>query len=301
MLPAAKAAPPGGRYVKAADVEIFVQEVGPAEGQPVVFIHGTGAWSEAWRGPMSAVAQTGARAIALDLPPFGFSQRPATPRYGKLDQGRRILGVLDAFGIEQAILVGHSFGGGPTMEAALLAPERVRALVLVDAALSVGEDDAAAPTSSLLLRGFLAARPLRDSVVATFLTNPMFTRKLLQGFIDNPAHATDDWVRLYQRPLVVADTTAAVGAWLPELLAPAAVAASERPASYKTLQIPVFLIWGGRDSITPLPQGERLAKLAPRAELAVMKDVGHIPQIEDLSVFNELLVKFVAAATERAP
>src|SRR6267378_1815374 len=188
---------------------------------------------------MSALAATGARAIALDLPPFGFSQRPGSARYGKLDQGRRIVGVLDAFGIRQAILVGHSFGGGPTMEAALLAPERVRALVLVDAALSVGTDDALAPESPLLLRGFLAAQPLRDSVVATFLTNPMFTRQLLQGFINDPAHATDDWVRLYQRPLVVADTTLAATA------SGARSAGSQAPTAGV---VSVFIIWA---SATP--------------------------------------------------
>jgi len=43
VVAAAKAAPTEGRYVKAADVEIFVQEAGPADGLPVVFVHGTGA------------------------------------------------------------------------------------------------------------------------------------------------------------------------------------------------------------------------------------------------------------------
>ena len=295
--PAAKIAPADGRYVKAADVHIFVQEAGPPDGMPVLFIHGTGAWSEVWRGPMTELAKTGARAIALDLPPFGFSQRPDSPRYSKEDQGRRIVGVLEALHIRQAILVGHSFGGGPTMEAALLAPERVRAMILVDAALSVGTDEGSPPEAPLLLRGFVAAQPLRDGVVATFLTNPLFTRKLLQGFIDNPAHATDEWVRLYQRPLAVANTTAAVGAWLPALLAPADMAASQRPASYRNLKIPLFIIWGERDTITPLDQGQRLAQLAPKAELGVMKNVGHIPQIEDPAAFNELLLAFVAKAS----
>src|SRR5215218_9103590 len=44
------AAPKTGRFVKAADVELVVQEEGPAGGAPVVFVHGTGAWGEIWRG-----------------------------------------------------------------------------------------------------------------------------------------------------------------------------------------------------------------------------------------------------------
>lgn len=295
---AAKAAAPStGRYVKAADVELFVQEAGPADGAPVVFVHGTGAWSEAWRGTMNAVAAKGMRAIALDLPPFGFSLRPAKPDYSKEAQGRRILGVLDALQLRDVILVGHSFGGGPTMEAALHAPDRVRCVVLVDAALSIANDDAGVPAAPLPLRAFLASGVVRDSVVATFLTNPVFTRRLLQGFIDDPSRATDDWVRIYQRPLVVSDTTAAVSAWLPALLAPSEVAASERPASYRGLKVPLYVIWGDRDSITPLDQAQRLVKLAPRAELSVMKGVGHIPQIEDAAAFHALMVEQLVRAT----
>ena len=296
VLQADKAAPAGGRYVKAGDVEVFVQETGPAAGVPVLFVHGTGAWSEAWRGAMAAGAKAGFRAIAIDLPPFGFSRRPAQPRYGKLDQGRRIAGVLEALDLKQAILVGHSFGGGPTTEAALLAPQRVRALVLVDAALSIGSDEALAPQSSRVVDALLAVQPLRDSLVATFLTNPSFTRKLLQGFIDDPARATDAWVRLYQRPLTVTGTTAAVGAWLPALLSPAEVAASERPASYRDMKLPLYVIWGDRDSITPLDQAKRLVSLAPRSELAIMRGVGHIPQIEDAEGFNKLLLAALAKA-----
>lgn len=297
VVQAEKGAPAGGRYVRAHDVSIFVQETGPADGVPVLFVHGTGAWSEAWRGAMAAAAGARARAIAIDLPPFGFSQRPAGARYGKLDQGRRIAGVLEALDLKGVILVGHSFGGGPTTEAALLVPHRVRALVLVDAALSIGPDAGGTPGSSQLVAGLLALEPLRDSLVATFLTNPRFTRKLLQGFIDNPVHASNEWVALYQRPLVVTGTTGAVGEWLPELLVPSQVAASERPASYRGMKMPLFVIWGDRDSITPLDQGQRVAKLVPGADLAVLRGVGHIPQIEDPEGFNRLLLAAIAKAS----
>jgi pimeloyl-ACP methyl ester carboxylesterase len=292
-------APPTGRFVSAGDVEVFVQEAGPPAGPAVLFVHGTGAWSETWRESMTALAATGYRAIAIDLPPFGYSQRPDRPRYGKREQGQRIVAVVDALQIPRVILVGHSFGGGPTVEATVLAPERVGGLVLVDAALGVRTDGAPATPSPALMRGFLAVAPLRDALVATFLTNPLFTRRLLQAFIADPAHATDERVRVYQRPLTVQGSTRAIGEWLPALLAPGAPAASEDPAVYRALAMPLVVIWGDRDTITPLEQGQRLAGLAPGAQLLVLDGVGHIPHIEAPPRFNDLLLKVIDGLRRR--
>ena len=136
-------------------------------------MHGTGAWSETWRESLDTLAAAGFHAAALDLPPFGHSERPARPRYSRADQARRILGVLDALGARRAILVGHSFGAGPTVEAALLAPERVRALILVDAALSIRPDGVPPRPAPAAVRTLLAVTPLRNALVATFLTNPL--------------------------------------------------------------------------------------------------------------------------------
>src|SRR5262245_41770914 len=98
------AAPRAGRHVTAADVSMFVQEAGPADGQSVVFVHGTGAWSETWRETLTALAGAGYRAIAIDLPPFGYSQRPRQPVYDKQAQGRRIVAALEALGLRRTIM-----------------------------------------------------------------------------------------------------------------------------------------------------------------------------------------------------
>ena len=146
-----EAAPTSGRFVQAGDLELFVQEMGPVAGPKVLLIHGTGAWSEIWRAPMVALAHAGFHAIAVDMPPFGFSERPITSDYSRQAQAQRIVALLAVLQIEEVILVGHSFGAGPTVEAALLMPERVRALVLVDAALNLQAqaDAPASPSRSL--------------------------------------------------------------------------------------------------------------------------------------------------------
>ena len=61
------AAPANGRFVRAADVDIFIQEEGPAGAPVVVFMHGMGAWSQIWRPTMTAVAGAGFRAVPMTV------------------------------------------------------------------------------------------------------------------------------------------------------------------------------------------------------------------------------------------
>jgi pimeloyl-ACP methyl ester carboxylesterase len=295
-----EAAPRTGRFVRAGDVELFLQEEGQQQDPAVVFVHGTGAWSETWRPALGAVSAAGFRGIAVDLPPFGYSGRPEAPRYGKEDQARRLLGALDSLGLDQVVVVGHSFGAGATVELALLAPGRVRALILVDAALSITPEEGSAAKPGFLVTGCLSFRPLRNALVATFLSNPGSTARLLRSFVADPGAVTPERVAVYQRPLVVKGTTEAFSAWLPALIAPKESAPSESPRTYPHLAMPIFLVWGERDSVTPLAQGERIRGLVPHGELEVVPGVGHIPQLEAPAAFNAVLVRLLLKLRDEA-
>jgi pimeloyl-ACP methyl ester carboxylesterase len=268
----------------------------------VVFVHGTGAWSEIWRGTMRSLAARGYRAIALDMPPFGFTERPASADYGDEAQARRILGALDALGLERVTLVGHSFGGRPTMEATFLAPERVGALVLVDAALGLQQSpDAAPPAPSPMLRAALGVRPVRNAIVASTLTNPLLTHRLLKSLISDTSAASPDRVRMLQRPFVVEGTTARFGEWLLPFATTSERSLATDRARYATLGMPTLVIWGTTDAITPIAQGRDVARLVPGARLVELPDVGHIPAIEAPAAFDAALLRFLDDAAAAAP
>ena len=284
-----EAAPATGRFVRAHDVDVFIQERGPADGPIVLFMHGMGAWSEIWQPTMTAVSGAGFRAIALDLPPFGYSERPAATAYGRQAQARRIIGLLDTLGVQRAYLVGHSFGGGPTMEAVLQAPSRVAALVLADAA--IGLDTASGDAG--LAGTLLGIGPVRDTLIAATVTNPRLTGYLLGQFVADPSAVTDARVQMLQAPLALDGATSAFGDWLLDFMTSAERPLSKDPAAYRMLSLPTLIIWGDRDTTTPLPQGEQLKTLIAGAELAVMPGVGHMPQLEDPPQFDRLLVDFL--------
>ena len=98
-------APPSGHLVQTSSGGVFMQEKGPPDGVPVVLFHGTAAWSELWWRTSDALAASGFHVIALDLPPFGFSDRPGT--YTRGDQAARINDVLGALKAPPAIIVGR--------------------------------------------------------------------------------------------------------------------------------------------------------------------------------------------------
>jgi len=287
------AAPSSGRFVRSVDADVFVQEEGPADGPPVVFIHGTGAWSEIWRGSMRTIAARGYRAIAVDLPPFGFSSRPEPPDYRDDAQARRIIGVLDALKLERVTLVGHSFGARPTMQANFLDTSRVRALVLVDAALGLSAPKSAAQPA-WPIRALLGIAPLRDALVSATLTNPRMTRRLLGKLISEQSAATPERVAMLQRPFVVDGTTARFGEWLRAFVTVSDRSMANQAEHYAGLRIPALVLWGERDSLTPIEQGRHLASLIPGARLVVLPRAGHIPAIEDPAGFDAALVAFLS-------
>jgi|SRR5882672_698553 len=293
------AAPTNGQFITAADVGIYVQEAGPPGGVPVVLIHGLGAWSETWRPTIDALAMAGYRVIALDLPPFGFSFRPASGDYSTEAQARRIVALLDALKLDSVVLIGHSFGARATVEAALSAPQRVRTLVLVCAAL--GLQDPPGADAGAFAHVVLGTAPVRNAVVATLATNPWLTGTFLRAFTSRHDAITSQRIEIYQRPLQVVATTEAFGRWGAQFVLSDEQPASRQPLLYRKLVLPALVIWGESDTVTPLPQARHLVGLLPDATLLTMPGIGHIPQLEDERAFNALLVENLARRLAARP
>jgi pimeloyl-ACP methyl ester carboxylesterase len=275
-------APPAGHLVPTRSGGVFVQEKGPAGGIPVVLFHGTAAWSELWRRTIDAVAASGFRVIALDLPPFGFSDRPGT--YTWQDQAARIDEVLGRFKAEPAIIVGHSFGAGAATELVMRYPARARALVLVDAALGL----TAEPSDPPLV---LQPKWIREILVSLTVTNPIATKTLLQTLIAKKERALPEYVEILQRPTTLRDSTSDYADWLYYFVGADRTAASADRGGYAQLKAPVAILWGDQDTVTPVDQARDLQTLLPQASLTLLPGLGHIPQIEDPALFNDALLK----------
>ena len=281
-------------YVEVDGLDIFIQEVGPSDGPAVLLIPATAAWGETWRGSMEALASAGYRAIAIDLPPFGFSEKPNENSYGKVDQAKRINGILDVLNIADVILVGHSIGGRPTLETAFRYNTRVHGLVLIapSSGISPASSESSATTSPGLVQNILGVRSLRNAIM-TIVTSPYLSRSLLARIMHDPEDATDELIRVFRSPLVVKGSSAKMGDWFYTVLISSDVGISNKAERYHELTMPTLLAWGKQDTIIPLADGKRLSELIPHAQLTVMDDVNHAPHLEKTEEFNRILIDFL--------
>jgi pimeloyl-ACP methyl ester carboxylesterase len=275
----------------ANDTQLAYREWGDRNDPAVILIHGTLAWSQTWEVIAPQIAAAGFRVIAPDMPPFGFSQRPDNADYGRKAQAARILALADDLGLDRYDLIGHSFGGGATIEAAFAAPERVNGLALLDVAL--GWDDAGGgPPLGLLF----SVRPIRTALMAATFTNPMMTGMGLRDFVADDSIITDARIDLYRRPLSVEGTSAAVGDWFVSgLFADEIGSRSADRDRYPGFAPPVMIVWGEDDTVTPLAQGEYLNALFQDATFSILPKVNHIPHVEASDRVAGLIIDFLGS------
>jgi lipase len=164
--------------VDGGTLALFRLGTGPGTAEPVIAVHGITANSHAWIAVDRALKGRAAL-LAVDLRGRGASS--ALPRpYGMAAYARDLLAVLDACGLEQAVLVGHSLGAYAVARLAADHPERVRAAVLVDGGLTLPEIEGVDPEAFVTaFLGPALARleltfPTREEYHAWWRSHPAF-------------------------------------------------------------------------------------------------------------------------------
>jgi pimeloyl-ACP methyl ester carboxylesterase len=116
------------RTVQANGINLHLAEMG--EGPLVVMCHGFPECWYSWRHQLAALSAAGYHAVAPDMRGYGRSDRPeAVDRYTLLHLVGDMVGLLDALGSEQAVIAGHDWGAPVAWHAALLRPDRFRAVI----------------------------------------------------------------------------------------------------------------------------------------------------------------------------
>lgn len=263
---------------------LYYYEMGPKTGEPIVLVHGLGEEGMGyWRHVADMLAKT-YRVILLDLPGFGRSGRVkavySPAQYAKL---------LDWF-IRQrtrlpVTLIGHSMGGSISLYYAAIYPEKLKRLVIFDAA-------------GILHRASFS----KNFVEIAELNNPM-----LDGVSRQHLSRFNEWLSTkfskaesFIKPLDIMLDYPKLGKYVANKLSPAviagyALAQTDFSRVVNKITTHTTIIWGSEDKISPPRVANVLNRRIPGSHLFWIDKTGHNPILENIDAANKILIEVLQA------
>lgn len=256
---------PHEEFVEVAGAKIHLLKGG--QGKPLVVFHSVEG-NPGWRQHHRQLAQH-FTVYAPTLPGFGPSQRP--PWLETFwDLSRFSLWLLQELKLEKVSLLGPFMGGWLVAEMAVMCPQIVDHLILVDAA---------------------GIQPQKGEITDIFLHGPEGVRKLI--FFD--PQQVPEYQELFGRKPTPEERdiqtqnqeTATRYCWKPYMY--------ERslPDLLPRVRVPTLIVWGREDRIVPLECGDRYQRAIPGSRLQVIDQCGHCPHLEKPEEFSQLVCDFL--------
>jgi pimeloyl-ACP methyl ester carboxylesterase len=120
-------------YIETNGIRLHVVQAGPKSGVPVVLLHGFPEFWYGWRHQIPALVEAGCRVIVPDQRGYNLSDKPkGAKNYSVLTLAADIIGLIDALGYEKVNLVGHDWGAAVAWTLAILHPERLHRLSIMN-------------------------------------------------------------------------------------------------------------------------------------------------------------------------
>jgi pimeloyl-ACP methyl ester carboxylesterase len=247
------------------------------EGTSLILIHGMFGDFLDWEPVLEPLAQSH-RVIALDLPGFGNSSKPAR-EYTADFFVTTLHELFTGLALRRMILVGNSFGGQIAILYTLRHPEMVAKLVLVDSGgfRFISEEEYSA----------VAAR-FGEPVIATL--TPEVHELLFASVFTQPSEASQRYLRRQNEKLKRSDYLSYAESLASSIRLSLSACLLDRLVEIKC---PTLLIWGERDLVLPVQQARTALARLPHGELQVISACGHAPQLECSEEFLRAIVPFL--------
>jgi pimeloyl-ACP methyl ester carboxylesterase len=245
------------------------------DGPAILFIHGYPLDHTVWAPQLEAL--DGWRRIAPDLRGMGQSDAPDLG-YGMATYAEDLVALLDALGVDRAVVAGLSMGGYVALELLRRWRERVSGLVLVDTRAEADSPD---------------GRRARDAAAhqARELGAGAIADAMLPGLLAAASRERDPSLAGRVRQVIAnAPVAGIVGALS---------AMRDRPDNTDLLAtlegVPTLVVVGAEDRITPPDQARAMADRIPGAQLAVVPGAGHLPTLEAPDATTRVIRTFLGA------
>ncbi len=255
----------GGRLIDLPNVQLWITDSG-GTGEPIVLFHPNTGNSDIWQHSVPALVEAGYRAITFDKPGWGKSivregQNPF-PVAESLDA------LFDFLELDEVHLIGTANGGYFAFDYAIWRPERVKSLVIAASGLGLDND----PEGDVFrIRAEIPGMRQQPSEIREL--SPTYRGMNPEGVVR--------WLEIH-------DNSRQEGAIEPPLLTP------NTPQKIATLNVPIFVIAGGIDLVTPSGAMRLWSQhLNVPYEWLVIPEAGHVLVWEQPDVFNQAVIEFL--------
>lgn len=260
--------PPTGQFIEVDGIQLHYLERG--SGIPVVLLHGNGTMAYEFEvSSLLGLAAEKYRVIAFDRPGYGYSERPRGRAWTSKEQADLLCKALKALSVEQAIIVGHSWGTMVATSIALEHPECVRSLVLLSGYYYP------VPRIDVLLLSPPSIPGFGDIIrptISPFIGRLMWPA-LIQKFF-SPAPVTFRWNAEFPVWMTLRPSQILASAAETALMTPEAFWLAQR---YSELQMPVIIMAGTDDMhVETKLHSERVHDQIPHSQLILVPGVGHM-------------------------
>ena len=276
-----------------------VAPTGQANGRTAVLLHGKNFCAATWEDTIAALTKAGYRVIAPDQVGFCKSSKPQHYQFSLAGLADNTRALLKRLGIDKPVVVGHSMGGMLAIRYALMFPQEITHLALVD---PIGLEDWKAvgvPYQSVdqwyageLKTSFASIKQYQLDVYYAGTWKPEFERwaRMQAGLYAGAGKQANAWDQaltydmVYNQPVVYE---------LPEIAVPTTlfIGLKDRTAIGKGKAPPEIRATLGNYPVL----GKRAAQAIPGATLVEFDDLGHSPQVQDPAQFNAALLKALSA------
>jgi len=268
------------RDVDVARLRLRAHVIETGRGEPLLLIHGGNGVGAHWVPLMTRLG--GWRMIVPDRPGCGLTDGFLYDGVDMRAHGAAFVeGVLDAFKIEAASIIGNSMGGYFALCFALAHPDRVRKLVLAGGPAGSARAGSGAPPA--------------DAVEARVKSSRQPGRPGYAGVVADPSRIPDDLLELFDARLAIPGDEESWRSILRNTH-PNGTTFSLH-SELEGLRTPTLLIWGEQDRIDPpIPAATAIAKRLPNARLELLPDAGHMPWVDKLDECATLVTEFLRRA-----
>lgn len=230
------------------------------EGTTVLFCHGSGGRHHHWVYQMRGLKGKGINPIAIDLPGHGKSE--GNPSNSIASYRDWLNTFTTAAGLQHFVIGGHSMGGAISLSYALQFPEEIKAVILVGSGGRLR-----------VLPAFLDT--LKEGTVPPSLADFLYGPQAADSLVKN-GHKE------------IADTDASI--YYADL---SACDAFDVMSELPRIEVPVLIICGAEDRLTPVKYSTYMKDALPRAELVIIEGAGHMVMLEKPEEVNRAIISFI--------